>query len=67
MKIKLLASLTGGFDAGAEVEWEDEDAQRLIDAGYAEQVQQRRTVKSKAAKRAETAALKGGHERRDHK
>ncbi|TIN83108.1 hypothetical protein [Mesorhizobium sp.] len=38
MKIKLLVSLAGtyaAFNAGGEHDWDDEDAIRLIEAGFA--------------------------------
>lgn len=38
MKIKLLQGISGvrvSFSPGAVVDWDDEEAKRLIDAGYA--------------------------------
>ena len=62
MKIKFLVSIagsTGVFAPGETTDWADkEDAQRLIDAGFAEKVTPKKATKQTAAapKPKETAA-----------
>lgn len=55
MKIKLKTSLSGAyasFNRGDVVEWDDEDAARLIDADFAEaaDIEVKDTAKSKRGK-----------------
>ena len=64
MQIKFLVSIagpTGVFAPGDITEWKDnKDAQRLIDAGFAEKVAAKKTTKKETAaenKAAETAVL----------
>ncbi len=63
MKIKFLVSIagsTGVFAPGETTDWADkEDAQRLIDAGFAEKVTPKKATKKETAAKttaAETAA-----------
>ncbi|MER9310092.1 hypothetical protein NKI51_12340 [Mesorhizobium australicum] len=56
MKIKLLVSLAGAhnaFNAGAEPDWDDEDAIRLIDAGFALPVSETKIERAVATPAAE--------------
>ena len=64
MKLKFLVSIagpTGVFAPGDITNWKDNaDAQRLVDAGFAEKVAAKKTTKKETAaetKPAETAAL----------
>ncbi|ESX78249.1 hypothetical protein NKI98_21635 [Mesorhizobium sp. M0222] len=56
MKIKLLVSLAGAqnaFSAGTETDWDDEDAIRLIDAGFALPVSETKIERAVATPAAE--------------
>lgn len=59
MKIRLLTSISGtdgSYAAGEEVDWPDsKDAERLIDAGFAEKATA--TRKKKVEKAADTSAV----------
>jgi hypothetical protein len=64
LKLKFLVSIagpTGVFAPGDITDWKDsKDAQRLVDAGFAEKVAAKKTTKKETAaetKAAETAAL----------
>lgn len=65
MKIKLLVSLAGtyeAFNAGDEHDWDDADAIRLIEAGFAVPVSELKIERAVAAPAAEKRGKRGGED-----
>ena len=65
MKIKLLVSLAGAdaaFNAGGEHDWDNEDAIRLIEAGFAVPIAETKIERAVATPAAEKRGKRSGED-----